>query len=351
MLCACALAGCAKKPLSKAETRAVTSEIVDAAERVAAHRAEVQIEPELPNGTAALADRIVIVLPSDSEFAPLRQALGGIAAKHHLAIVERAARPRHVDFTFNGWRSHSIDISTRVAVVKPRPAISPAGGARLAIIIDDLGHDGAAADSVLALPFPLTLSVLPNLPLSAPIAEEAHRRKDEVMLHLPMESQGESVPSENTKPEAVELRVGMTPEQVSRTVTGMLATVPDAAGVNNHQGSRATADPALMRDVMESLRGRNLFFIDSRTTAATVAYNTAESLGVPAASRKVFLDDKLSVRAILAQLELAARDAQQDGSAIAIGHPHRETVAALARDLPRLRARGIKLVFASELVR
>ena len=345
------LAGCAKKPLSKAETRAVTSEIVDAAERVAAHRAEIRIEPELPNGTAALADRLSIVLPSDSQFGLLRQALDDIAAKHHLEIVEAAARPRHIDLTFNGWRSHSIDISTRLAIAKPRPATSPVGGARLAIIIDDLGHDRAAADSVLALPFPLTLSVLPNLPLSAPIAEDARHHKDQVMLHLPMQSQGESVPSENTKPEAIELRVGMTQEQVSRAVTSMLATVPAAVGVNNHQGSRATADPALMRDVMESLRGRNLFFIDSRTTAATVAYDTAKNLGVPAASRKVFLDDELSVRAIVAQLELAARDAQQDGSAIAIGHPHRETVTALAQDLPRLRARGIQLVFASDLVR
>ena len=87
------LAGCAKKPLSKAETRAVTSEIVDAAERVAAHRAEIRIEPELPNGTAALADRLSIVLPSEGEFAPMRQALDAIAAKHHLEAVESAARP------------------------------------------------------------------------------------------------------------------------------------------------------------------------------------------------------------------------------------------------------------------
>ncbi len=129
----------------------------------------------------------------------------------------------------------------------------------------------------------------------------------------------------------------------------MLDTVPHAAGVNNHQGSRATADPALMAALMPALRDRGLFFIDSRTTAATVAYAAAERSGVRAASRKVFLDDTPTREAVLAQLDLAARDAIRDGSAIAIGHPHAETIAALAESLPRLEARGIRLVFASQL--
>jgi polysaccharide deacetylase 2 family uncharacterized protein YibQ len=102
---------------------------------------------------------------------------------------------------------------------------------------------------------------------------------------------------------------------------------------------------------MQSLRGRNLFFIDSRTTADTVAYETAEQFGIRAASRKVFLDDKLSRAAIAAQLELAAQDAEHDGYAIAIGHPHPETIAVLSRDGSRLRKRGIRLVFPSELAR
>lgn len=101
---------------------------------------------------------------------------------------------------------------------------------------------------------------------------------------------------------------------------------------------------------MPELRRRGLFFIDSRTTAATVAYDTAERLGVRAASRKVFLDDMPDREAILAQLELAADDALRDGEAIAIGHPHPATIAALAEGVPRLENRGIRLVFASALV-
>jgi uncharacterized protein len=150
--------------------------------------------------------------------------------------------------------------------------------------------------------------------------------------------------------EPVELRVGMTAEQVNWTLAGMLDTVPLAAGVNNHEGSRATADPALMQELMLALRQHNLFFIDSRTTAATVAYAIAEQDGVPAASRKVFLDDVPTKDAVLAQLDQAARDAQRDGSAIAIGHPHPATIAALAQGVPRLESRGLRLVFPSDLV-
>ena len=142
----------------------------------------------------------------------------------------------------------------------------------------------------------------------------------------------------------------MNAEQVQAALNGMLETVPHAVGVNNHQGSRATSDPALMGELMPALHARGLFFIDSRTTASTVAYDAAERANVPAASRKVFLDDTPERAAILAQLDLAANDAIRDGSAIAIGHPHPATIAALSEAVPRLEARGIRLVFASDLV-
>jgi hypothetical protein len=105
-----------------------------------------------------------------------------------------------------------------------------------------------------------------------------------------------------------------------------------------------------MAALMPGLRRRGLFFVDSRTLASTVAYDTAERWGVRAASRKVFLDDSTRPEAILKQLELAARDAERDGSAIAIGHPRPDTIAALAQGLPRLESQGIHLVFVSELV-
>ncbi|MGH9574318.1 MAG: divergent polysaccharide deacetylase family protein [Candidatus Acidiferrales bacterium] len=217
---------------------------------------------------------------------------------------------------------------------------------RLAIIIDDMGNDRTEDDAVIALPYPLTVSVLPHLPLSTKIADEAARRGDEVMLHLPMQPDSATTPHE-----AVELRPGMSAKEVRSVFIGMLNTVPHAAGVNNHEGSKATADPQLMDALMPALRERGLFFVDSRTTASTVAYDTARHYGVHAASRKVFLDDSLDTSAIQKQIDLAVKDTDRDGQAIAIGHPHPETTAALREMLPQLKEHGIQLVFASDLVK
>ena len=296
-------------------------------------------------------DRVTVSLANDAQLRSFRMDLRGIAQNHHLTLDESGSSDHQFDFSFHGDVTHSVNVIVREnggASLRPP---TRGTGPRLAIIIDDMGADKKEADSVLALHFPVTLSVLPNLPFSQETAEEAHRHEDEVMLHLPMESRGEDEEGGKAKPEPHELRVGMAPGEVDSSLTEMLATVPYASGLNNHQGSRATSNPALMTALMQSLRGRNLFFIDSRTTADTVAYETAERFGIRAASRKVFLDDKLSRAAIAKQLELAAGDAQRNGFAIAIGHPHPQTIAVLVRYAPRLEKRGIVLVFPSELVR
>jgi len=351
------LAACGKNTLSKSESRAITGEIVSSAQKISGRKSEIAIRPEpqpAKHGSASAlgVDNIYISLSDPSQTAAFTQALQAIARKHDLSISETVSSGViRFDCAFRGARTHSVHVVTplaaRAAAHAPPPTrqTARAGTPRLAIIIDDLGYDRSAADAVLALGFPLTVSVLPHLPLSGDLAEEAQRRGDQVMLHLPMESE-----ADGAKPEEIELRVGMSTAQVDATLAGMLETVPYAAGVNNHQGSRATADPALMQALMPALRQRGLFFVDSRTDAKTVAYDMAERAGVPAASRKVFLDDVASRDAILKQLGLAARDAQRDGFTIAIGHPRPATIAALAEGIPPLEARGIRLVFASELV-
>ena len=225
----------------------------------------------------------------------------------------------------------------------PRSSVS---GPRLAIILDDVAGDPGSADAIFSLHFPLTLSVLPNHPRSSEIAQQAHARGYEVMLHLPMESLA------NEAAEKQELRPGMSSAELAKELDSMLRTVPYAAGVNNHQGSLATSNPHLMGELMPLLHNRQLFFIDSRTTAATVAYDSAQSAGVRCAYRNVpFLDDVQEVGAIHRQLELAAKDAREKGEAIAIGHPHPATLRALAEFLPQAEAQGIHLVLASDLVR
>ena len=217
--------------------------------------------------------------------------------------------------------------------------------ARLAIILDDLGSDRSAADAIFALPYPLTISVLPNHAHSTEIAEEAHRHGCEVMLHLPMQSVA------NEAPEPEELRPGMPAEDIPALFEQMMQSVPNAVGVNNHQGSQATADPTLMQELMPVLEKWNLFYVDSRTTAATVAYDTAQHFGVRSTFRNApFLDDVAEVSAVRKQLELAFRKAGEKGEAVTIGHPHATTLQALREELPHAQAAGVHLVYVSELV-
>jgi uncharacterized protein len=219
------------------------------------------------------------------------------------------------------------------------------GEPKLAILIDDLGNDRAAAQQIFALPYPMTISVLPEHPQSAEIASEARRRGCEVMLHLPMQAVGKD------QPEPQELEPGMSSARVSAMVDGFLVGLPGVRGVNNHQGSQATADPALMAELMPVLRAHHLFYVDSRTTAATVAYDAARQSGVPAGFRNVpFLDDVENVAAIKAQIRLAIRGARVKGEAIAIGHPHPATLEALRAMLPEVESGGVRLVHVSELV-
>jgi len=168
-----------------------------------------------------------------------------------------------------------------------------------------------------------------------------------VMLHLPMEAD----PGPATALGRGAIRVGMRGPAVAEAITGDLANVPWVRGVNNHMGSRATADPRLMAEVMRALAGRHLYFIDSRTTPATVAYDAARREGIPAFFRSVFLDDRQDTAYSLRQLETFRRIIQQRGAALAIGHPHPTTIAALARFLPELERDDVELVPPSELVR
>jgi hypothetical protein len=218
---------------------------------------------------------------------------------------------------------------------------------RAAIVIDDLGQDLEAARKLLTLPYPLTLSVLPHLRYSEVTAQEAHRVGREVMLHLPMEAEpgAHALSGEGT------VRTGMSNAEVRRVVQSDLASVPFAAGVNNHMGSLATRNWPLMADVMKVLAEHQLYFIDSRTTPDTVALEAARRQGLPAFYRAFFLDDTETVPYTLGQLREFRRFVEERGVGLAIGHPHPTTIEALARFLPELEQADIELVEASELVR
>jgi uncharacterized protein len=345
-------AGCHKKPDRAAEIRTITQEMVVAAQRATGRRPDIAIRPQMSPAepgerSVLLYDEIEITLSDAVQVVPVVKELEGVASRYGLARMSTpAATSTQWAYGLDGRTTQVIHILPPAAAPSVNPAAAPPEppGPKLAIIIDDMGNDQAAAQNLFSLPFRLTVSVLPYHEFSEEIAKEAHQRGDQVLLHLPMQAQGP-----NGQPEAIELHPGMNEQEVSKTLAGMLAAVPYANGVNNHQGSLATSDAALMAELMPLLRERHLFFIDSRTAATTVAYDTAQRDGVRSAYRKVFLDDTVTREAVLQQLSLAEKDARKDGWAIAIGHPHPETLDALREEVPKMRQRGIRLVFASDL--
>jgi hypothetical protein len=198
-----------------------------------------------------------------------------------------------------------------------------------------------------ALPAQVGIAVLPFLPRSAETATAMFAAGHEVWLHLPMEP--EDYPADNPGPGAV--LVGMTTDELRSTVRSAINNIPHAVGVNNHMGSKATADLKTMTWVMQEISARGMAFIDSRTTTRTVAEQAARAQGVPTNRRHVFLDNERNAPAIRKQLDEAVYRCRLDGEAIAIGHLDSVTIEVLAEELPGLAAKGADLVKPSELVK
>ena len=350
-------AGC-KKPgparLPPSKIHAITRELAAAAKAAAPANSEIHIAFQVPDGGAESTDHLNITILSDaadsaarSQVAKIQQSLGAVATRERLTEEPSESREGILFFYLKtGVRTHTIHIHTGPRN-SPRSNSTPGmtSAPKLAIILDDLGSDRAAADAIFALPYPLTISVLPNHEHSIEIAGEAQRLGFQVLLHLPMQS------VTNEHAEVQELHPGLQPADVSALVGQFLQNVPGVVGVNNHQGSQATSDAELMSELMPVLRDHHLFYVDSRTTVATVAFETAQEFGVRSAFRNVpFLDDVPEVAAVRKQLQLALRGAREKGEAIAIGHPHPATLQALREVLPQAQAQGVQLVFASDLV-
>jgi hypothetical protein len=224
------------------------------------------------------------------------------------------------------------------------PAVNPTG-AKLALIVDDCGQWIDTERGFIALGVPLTISVLPSVPYTGEVAREASDAGKGVMLHLPMETLS------GLNPGPGKVTTAMSDSEIDAQVRSDLDQVPLARGINNHEGSKASADGRVMRDVIGVLAQRgDLFFIDSRTNAASVGEQTAQAMGVPTAARDVFLDNRADVEYSEGQLLEAAAIAKRQGSAIAIGHPRPTTLAAIRAMIPRLEASGIQFVLAQDLV-
>ncbi len=217
---------------------------------------------------------------------------------------------------------------------------APAGKAYMSIIIDDLGQSPERDSRTLALPGPVTMAIMPDTPHATDFARQAHKAGRTVILHMPMDPA--------TGPYA--WHPGLPIEALAQRLDSALLKVPYAAGINNHMGSRMTAQREAMAWLMGELQRRHLFFVDSRTSAATVAAAEAQAQGLAHVSRDVFLDDVRTTEAITEQLRQGIALAHKQGSAVLIGHPYPQTLEVLAREMPRLKGQGITLLDLPQMI-
>ncbi len=217
---------------------------------------------------------------------------------------------------------------------------------RIAIVIDDLGQDKSVAMDLLNLKAPLSFAVFPFAPHSRELARRANDHGRDVLLHLPMEPK--DYPGQN--PGTGGLFTTMGKKQLLSQLEKNLSAIPHIKGVNNHMGSKFTEDPELMRLVLKALKGRGLFFLDSRTTSETVGFKVAKEIGLKTGQRHVFLDNERDVSKIKGRISELIRVSHQNGGAIGIGHPHPETFQAIRDALPSLRENGVELVPVSSLL-
>lgn len=221
-------------------------------------------------------------------------------------------------------------------------AAEPAG--QLALVIDDLGRSVDDITALDALGVPLSYSVLPYEAETAQVVARLRAEHREVLCHLPMQ------PKNGQDPGPGALREGMDLDALAAATAKALAQVPGAVGANNHMGSELTTDRAAMGTVLDVLQRHGLFFLDSRTSAGSVGFALARSLGLPAAERDVFLDDDADPAAIRREIARFLARSKERGAAIAIAHPRPTTLEVLREEVPKAKAEGFTFVPVSFLL-
>ena len=235
-----------------------------------------------------------------------------------------------------------------VDVIRLTPGSSANGSTgKIAIVIDDFGYqDDVLIKQFIALPFTITYAIIPGLPYSTALAQKLQQANKAVIIHMPMEALERKV-----EQNGYELLLASSPEEIRNRVRKAIAAVPGAQGMNNHMGSRATQNEALLNAAFAELKKSGFFFLDSRTTPETRAFALAQKQGLVAGLNDTFLDtveDKNYVRQKLSHL---AGIAGARGAAIGIGHPHRATLQVLQEAVPQLQRRGFEMVAVEDLLR
>ncbi len=354
---------------SEALRKAVNEALIESG----VHKSDVTFQKSVANGTPDEYEyREFRVSPSvglDSLRALLirktsREGAGVVAIERS---SQRDRRVLAIDLGFGRVKRQCLLLvqqieDEKVAQVKPAPSVAPPESlqlepsqapkpretAEIALVVDDCGYDLSLARRLIDIDCPMTLSILPRTTNANATAQLAHARGREVMLHLPME------PLRRTDPHIpdLEIRCGQSQMEIESLIVQALNSVPHVKGVNNHEGSRACADLTTMGIVMGQLKKNGLYFVDSRTTADTVAFSVARSVNLRVANRDIFLDNENDIQAIKTELaRLVTLSIRLKQPVIGICHLRRKTVAVLEEQLPLLMRDGHRFLLASQVVK
>lgn len=215
----------------------------------------------------------------------------------------------------------------------------------IAIVLDDWGYNLNNVSEVEDIPYPLTLSVLPNLAYSQKVANLLHKKGFEIILHLPMEPQQRMALERDT------ILTTMDGQTIQNIIERNISNFPYIKGINNHMGSKATENNRTMQIVLSEMKKRGLYFLDSFVTSGSVAEIEAARARVSFVKRDVFLDNQSDMSYIRNQLLKLAAQAQNRGYAVGIGHDRKNTVEVLKQVMPELAKEGYKFVYLSEIVK
>ena len=216
----------------------------------------------------------------------------------------------------------------------------------IGLIIDDFGYrNDHVSNGFLQLPGKLTYAIIPGHDYSQLFSKKAYDAGYEIIVHLPMENIGKTYGEEEYV-----LMSYFQDDEIKNRINKAFDLLPESIGLNNHQGSRGTADSRVMTLVAGVIKEKKKFFIDSRTTNNSLAETTMRKYGVPTNKRDIFLDNELDEEKIKIQLLELADVSEEKGIAIGIGHVKPQTLNVLAKEIPVLQEKGFRFEFVSKLV-
>lgn len=272
------------------------------------------------------------------------------------AVVNKKESRETPELEYHLWlvdaeESRSLSIlfaSKKEKTVRPYTESVEGAVGKVALIMDDMGYSLEAIETLKSLGLPITVSILPHSPYARETAEIARSSHLEVILHLPLEPINNT---QETYDDGGIILSDMDEQEIIELLNENFEMVPFISGMNNHMGSKITADDRLMTIILRSVLERNLFFIDSRTTSHSVAYTLAQKMGIPSAKRDVFLDVERNEDYINRKLQELFHKARRTGVAVGICHPHPETLKVLKNSFHLVKEYKLQPVFASEVVR